>query len=171
MDVSSHESGEESDISQGFVCRRRGYFRGGRRRGRKIRVRARSNTIWIRGGRERRGRRLGSRRLSSRGESGRAINSGSSGSTTHLSAATLAVLNEIGYPRMEEGRTILIYSTIHSYILEQEWVDKRSMYFLTTIHIGERIRNSTVKRRQADGTQADIPCPPCIPDYQRYMRV
>ena len=30
------------------------------------------------------------------GQGGRPINSGSSGSTTHLSAASLAVLNEIG---------------------------------------------------------------------------
>ncbi len=48
-------------------------------------------------------------------------------------------------------------------------VDKRSMYFLSTIHIGERVGNPTVKKRHADGTQADIPCPPCLPDYQKYM--
>ncbi len=35
------------------------------------------------------------------------------------------------------------------------------------MHIGERVGNPTVKKRQADGTQADIPCPPCLPDYQK----
>ena len=38
------------------------------------------------------------------------------------------------------------------------------------MHIGERVGNPTAKRRQADGTQADISCPPCLPDYQKYMR-
>ena len=50
------------------------------------------------------------------------------------------------------------------------FVDKMSMYFLSTMHIREHVRNPTVKRRQADGTQADISCPPCLPDYQKYMR-
>ncbi len=44
------------------------------------------------------------------------------------------------------------------------------MYFLTTMHIGERVGNPVVKRRQADGSQADVSCPPCLPDYQKYMR-
>ncbi len=38
------------------------------------------------------------------------------------------------------------------------------------MHIGEHVGNPTVKWRQADGTQADIPCPPCLPDYQKYIR-
>ena len=44
------------------------------------------------------------------------------------------------------------------------------MYFLTTMHIGERVGNPVVKRRQADGSQADVSCPPCLPDYQKCMR-
>ncbi len=55
-------------------------------------------------------------------------------------------------------------------LLACSWVDKRSLYFLTTMHIGERVGNPLVKRRQADGSQADVPCPPCLPDYQKYMR-
>ncbi len=38
------------------------------------------------------------------------------------------------------------------------------------MHIGERVGNPTVNKRQADGTQVDNPCPPCLPDYQKYMR-
>ena len=43
------------------------------------------------------------------------------------------------------------------------WVDKRSIYFLPTMHIAEA-SGVTVKRRKLDGTQDDIPC---FPDYQR----
>ena len=50
------------------------------------------------------------------------------------------------------------------------WVDKRSLYFVTTMHIGERVGNPTVKRRQADGSQTDVSCPPCLPDYQNHTR-
>ena len=55
-------------------------------------------------------------------------------------------------------------------LLACSWVDKRSMYILSTMYISERVGNPTVKRRLADGTQADISCPPCLPDYQKYMR-
>jgi len=55
-------------------------------------------------------------------------------------------------------------------LLACSWVDKRSLYFLSTMHVGERVGNPTVKSRQADGTLADISCPPCLPDYQKYMR-
>ncbi len=59
----------------------------------RVTVRARPS----RGGRGRRGSRHISTRLSSRKRHGRPINSGnSSSSTTHLSAATIAILNEIG---------------------------------------------------------------------------
>ncbi len=61
---------------------------------RRVTVKARPSM----GGRGRRGRRRVSTRLSSRKGCGRPINSGSSSSssTTHLSAATVVVLNEIG---------------------------------------------------------------------------
>ena len=55
-------------------------------------------------------------------------------------------------------------------LLACSWVDKRSLYLLTTMHIGERVGNPTVRRRQADGSQADVSCPPCLPDYQKHMR-
>ena len=59
---------------------------------------------------------------------------------------------------------------INGPFLACSFVDKRSMYFLSTMHIREHVRNPTVKRTQADGTQADISCPPCLSDYQKYMR-
>ena len=89
MGVSSQGSGEESYISQQYVSRSRWHVRRGRRSCRRVTVRARSS----RGGR---GRRHVSTRPSRRWQGERPINSGRSGSTTHLSAASLAVLNEIG---------------------------------------------------------------------------
>ena len=52
------------------------------------------------------------------------------------------------------------------------WVDKRSIYFVSTLHIGELAsgQKCEVKRRQQDGTSVDVACPPCLPDYQAYMR-
>ena len=51
------------------------------------------------------------------------------------------------------------------------WVDKRSIYMITTIHpaVLESIE-PTVKRRKPDGSRVDLPCPPCLPDYQSFMR-
>ncbi len=94
MDVTSQGSGTESDISQQCVSGSRWHVWGGRGKGRRVTVRARPS--W--GGRGIRGRRCVSTRLSSRKGHGRPSNSGSSSSssTTHLSAATVAVLNEIG---------------------------------------------------------------------------
>ncbi len=52
------------------------------------------------------------------------------------------------------------------------WVDKRSIYFVTTVHVGELPSGGsvTVKRKEADGSLVDRTCPPCMPDYQAYMR-
>ena len=54
-------------------------------------------------------------------------------------------------------------------LLAAVWVDKRSIYFLSTMHIAEA-SGVTVKRRKIDGTQDDISCPPLLTDYQAYMR-
>ena len=43
-------------------------------------------------------------------------------------------------------------------------------HFITTMHIGERLGNPTVKRRQADGSQTYVSYPSCLPDYQKHMR-
>lgn len=104
MDVSSQGSGEESDVSEQYVPRSRWHVRGSKSRGRRVTVRARSGRIGRRdrrrvgtrlSSRGHRGRRGSRQRLSSRGHIGRPVNPGSS-SSTHLSAAALAVLNEIG---------------------------------------------------------------------------
>jgi len=55
-------------------------------------------------------------------------------------------------------------------LLAGSWVDKHSIYLLTTMHIGECVGNPTVKRRQADDNQTDVAYPPCLPDYLKHMR-
>ena len=49
-------------------------------------------------------------------------------------------------------------------LLATIWVDKRSIYFLSTIHVAEPPLGSTctVKRRTTTGAQEDKPCPPCV---------
>ena len=57
-------------------------------------------------------------------------------------------------------------------LLATIWVDKRSIYFLSTIPVAEPPLGSTctVKSRTTTGAQEDKPCPPCLPDYQCFMR-
>lgn len=47
------------------------------------------------------------------------------------------------------------------------WIDKRSIYFLTTLH--KTNPTATVRRREPDGTRTDRECPPLLPDYEKYM--
>ena len=53
-------------------------------------------------------------------------------------------------------------------LLAQVWVDKRVIYFLSTMHCARP--HVTVSRTNPDGSKEDRACPPCLPDYQRYMR-
>jgi len=46
-------------------------------------------------------------------------------------------------------------------------LDKRFIHFLTMLHVATQ--DITVKQRTKDGTQEDVNCPPCLPDYQAYM--
>ena len=57
-------------------------------------------------------------------------------------------------------------------LLATIWVDKKSIYFLSTIHVAESPLGPTctVKRCTTTGAQEDKPCPPCLPDYQCFMR-
>ena len=57
-------------------------------------------------------------------------------------------------------------------LLACAWVDKRSIYFLTTLHVAKPPSGipCTVGRRQVDGSLEDVVCPPCLPDYQTFMR-
>ena len=50
------------------------------------------------------------------------------------------------------------------------WYDRRNVYFLTTMHRAELDTDVTVKRKSPGGTRVDVTCPPCLPDYQQYMR-
>ena len=45
-------------------------------------------------------------------------------------------------------------------LLACSWVDKRTLYFISTMHVGKRVHTPTVKRRQANGSQTDVACPP-----------
>ena len=47
------------------------------------------------------------------------------------------------------------------------WKDKRIIHFLTTMHMANF--ECTALRRQVDGSRIDVRCPPCLPDYVRYM--
>ena len=64
------------------------------------------------------------------------------------------------------------YTDFHSNgpVLASIWVDKMSLYMLSTIYVAELSSPCTLKRRIATGAQEDKPCPPCLPDYQQYMR-
>lgn len=55
-------------------------------------------------------------------------------------------------------------------ILAMVWFDKRPLYLLSTIHKPTASVQPTVKRKQLDGARVDVNCPPCLPDYQKFMR-
>ena len=48
------------------------------------------------------------------------------------------------------------------------WVDKRVIYFLSTMHCAKP--HVTVLRTNPDGSRVNRNCPPCLPDYQQFMR-
>ena len=55
-------------------------------------------------------------------------------------------------------------------ILACVWKDKRVIHFLSTIHVAKCEPPATVLRRNELGTQDLVECPPCLPDYQSFMR-
>ena len=48
--------------------------------------------------------------------------------------------------------------------------DKRIVRFPSTIHVARCSVPVTVKRRERDGSQNNVECPPLLPDYQEFMR-
>ena len=51
------------------------------------------------------------------------------------------------------------------------WRDKRVIHFMSTIHVARAgSAPATVRRRDEVGSLEDVMCPPCLPDYQQYMR-
>ena len=92
-----------------------------------------------------------------------------------ICACGTARSNRIGFPKelcvKATGSNRGTYQYLsNGPLLACSWVDKRTLYFISTMHVGERVHNPTVRRRQADGSQTDVACPPCLPDYQKHMR-
>ena len=52
-----------------------------------------------------------------------------------------------------------------------ELISGQYTYMITTIHpaVLESVE-PTVKRRKPDDSRVDLPCPPCLTDYQSFMR-
>ncbi len=51
------------------------------------------------------------------------------------------------------------------------WKDKHIIYFLSTIHVADCTKESTVMRRRTnDGERVSVTCPPYLIDYQALMR-
>ena len=63
------------------------------------------------------------------------------------------------------NRGLYYYRSIGE-LLAAVWVDKRAIYFLSTIHPAELPADAeppTVKRRRIDDSQIDVSCPPLYP--------
>ena len=94
-----------------------------------------------------------------------------------INACGTARPNRIGFPKelltkaTNSNRGFVDFRS-NGPLLATIWVDKRSIYFLSTIHVAEPPLGSTctVKRRTTTGAQEDKPCPSCLPDYQCFMR-
>lgn len=55
-------------------------------------------------------------------------------------------------------------------VLACVWKDKRVIHFLSALHVANVSPFATVRRRTEMGTFECVQCPPCLPDYQQYMR-
>ena len=57
-------------------------------------------------------------------------------------------------------------------LLAAFWVDRRFIYFISTLHsaLPSSGAVTTIMRREGDGTQIAVQCPPLLPDYQAFMR-
>ncbi len=69
--------------------------------------------------------------------------------------------NRIGFPKELIIKTSETNRGTYQYLsngplVACSWVDKRTLYFLSTIHIGEPLGTPTVRRKQADGSQVDV---------------
>ena len=94
-----------------------------------------------------------------------------------INACGTAGPNRIGFPKelltkATNSNSGFVDFRSNGPLLATIWVDKRSIYFLSTIHVAEPPLGSTctVKRRTTTGAQEDKPFPPCLPDYQCFMR-
>ena len=56
-----------------------------------------------------------------------------------------------------------------SSMLATAWKDKRMVYYLSTAHAPHEEEPQSVTRRQRDGTEVELPCPPTVAAYAQYM--
>ena len=56
-----------------------------------------------------------------------------------------------------------------SSMLATAWKDKRMVYYLSTAHAPHEEEPQSVTRRQRDGTEVELPCPPAVAAYAQYM--
>lgn len=83
--------------------------------------------------------------------------------------------NRKGFPKAlvkkgKQARGFYDYRT-NGPLLACAWYDRRMVYLLTTIHVAETTDGpTTVSRRVEKGVRTDVPCPPAVIDYIKYMR-
>ena len=90
-----------------------------------------------------------------------------------MHVAQLGLIGSIIYPKQLAVKANEIAKGFYDYrlsgpLLACIWKDKRIINFLSTIHIAEA--DVRVPRVHIDGTRANITSPPCLPDYQQFMR-
>ena len=76
---------------------------------------------------------------------------------------------ELVYKRKQHERSFFDYRS-NGLFLAVMCMDKRYIYFVSTLHSAETGDVTIVRRRQLDGTLVDVECPPLLPDYQAFMR-
>ena len=56
-------------------------------------------------------------------------------------------------------------------LLAVAWKDRQMVYFVSTAHVATKISGTvTVFRHGPSGEKLEIPCPPLLDDYVKYMR-
>lgn len=67
---------------------------------------------------------------------------------------------------MPRGSYILARNNTNRQMYSTRWVDSKMCYFVAT---GSSARRAIVRRKQKDGSQANIPCPEFVVLYNKYM--
>ncbi|EGZ07524.1 hypothetical protein PHYSODRAFT_528066 [Phytophthora sojae] len=77
----------------------------------------------------------------------------------------------LGFPedlRMPRGSYILARNNTNRQMYSARWVDSKICYFVAT---GASVRLAIMRRKQKDGSQANIPCLEFVVLYNKYMGV
>ena len=83
--------------------------------------------------------------------------------------------NRTGFPEVfKKGKCEKVPRGFYGYLscgplLAAVWFDRRFVYFVSTLHNAEQY-GDTIPWYAQDGSIIDVPCPPLLPDYQKYMR-